>query len=72
MHWLDRIPLLLLALVAAWMAVAPINPQPHLLEKLGMLMGGTLTRPMDIFDLFFHLTPITLLLRLLRMYRRRP
>ena len=61
MRWLDRIPLYLLILVAAWMAVAPINPEPHLVEKARMLMLGTLTRPVDIFDLLYHLMPMVLL-----------
>lgn len=72
MRWLDRIPLSLLIVVAAWMAVAPINPQPHLLEKLQMLFAGALTRPIDIFDLLYHLAPLVLLgLRLWRMHQAR-
>jgi hypothetical protein len=61
MRWIDRIPLLLLTLLAAWMAIAPIRPEPHLVEKLRMLTLGTLSRPLDIFDLLFHLTPLVLL-----------
>lgn len=41
------------------MAILPFSP-PHLYEKLVMLSEGTLTRPLDIFDLFMHGTPITL------------
>ena len=61
MRWIDRIPLPLLILVAAWMAVAPINPEPHLVEKVRMLFQGTLTRPIDIFDLLYHTAPLVLL-----------
>lgn len=61
MRWIDRIPIFLLILVAAWMAVAPISPEPHLTEKVRMLSQGTLTRPVDIFDLLYHLAPIVLL-----------
>ena len=61
MRWIDRIPLLLLILLAAWMAVAPISPEPHLVEKVQMLSQGTLTRPLDIFDLLYHLAPMVLL-----------
>jgi hypothetical protein len=61
MRWIDRIPLYLLILVAAWMAVAPINPEPHLVEKVRMLSQGTLTKPLDIFDLLYHLAPLVLL-----------
>ncbi len=71
--WLDRIPLGIFIALAAWMAVAPIVPEPHLVEKLRMLFNGTLSRPIDIFDLFYHLAPIALLgIRLARMRRARP
>lgn len=70
MSWLDAIPLWLIVAVAAWMAVAPIVPEPHLIEKLRMLSLGTLKRPLDIFDLLFHLAPLALLgLKLLRMWQ---
>jgi hypothetical protein len=68
MRWIDRIPLLLLVLLAVWMAVAPITPGPHLVEKVRMLSQGTLTRPLDIFDLLFHLAPTVLLA--LKVWRR--
>ena len=72
MRWLDSIPLLLLIALAVWMGVAPITPEPHLIEKLRMLGNGTLTRPLDIFDLCLHAAPLTLLaLRLWRMYMRK-
>jgi hypothetical protein len=68
MSWLDRFPLLWLTVLALWMAVAPITPEPHLIEKLRMLWQGTLVRPIDIFDLFLHATPLVLLaLRLWRL-----
>ncbi len=70
MKWIDRIALLPLAVVAGGLALAPFTPQPHLFEKLGMLWSGTLTRPIDIFDLFLHATPLALLaVRLARMLR---
>jgi hypothetical protein len=68
MNWLDRIPLPLLIALAIWMALAPFTPEPHLLEKLRMLSQGTLTSPLDIFDLLFHLFPLVLLG--LRLWRR--
>jgi hypothetical protein len=43
------------------MAVAPINPEPHLVEKTRMLLQGQLTRPLGIFDLLYHLAPMVLL-----------
>jgi hypothetical protein len=42
------------------LALAPFRPEPHLVEKLGMLFDGTLRRPVDIFDLFLHGTPLLL------------
>jgi len=68
MKWLDRIPLIWLLVLALWMAVAPITPEPHLIEKLRMLGQGTLSRPLDIFDLFIHAMPLVLLV--LRLWRR--
>lgn len=61
MRWLDRIPLLWFVLIALWLLVAPVVPEPHLLEKLRMLMQGQLTRPIDIFDLLLHSVPALLL-----------
>lgn len=50
------IPLVLL------LGLAPFVPQPHLVEKIGMLLAGTLKKPIDIFDLFWHAWPFALLL----------
>jgi len=68
MRWLDRISLPILALIAGWLAIAPIVPEPHLVEKLRMLAQGTLRQPIDIFDLLLHTVPLVLLaVRLWRM-----
>jgi hypothetical protein len=40
---------------------APFFPQPHIVEKVRMLMAGTLKRPIDIFDLVWHAWPFALL-----------
>jgi hypothetical protein len=40
---------------------APFFPQPHIVEKIKMLMAGTLKRPIDIFDLVWHAWPFALL-----------
>jgi hypothetical protein len=72
MRWLDRFPLPLLIVVALWLAVAPIVPEPHLIEKWRMLTQGTLSKPIDIFDLLLHTVPLVLLaLRLVRQRRQR-
>ena len=69
MRWLDKIPLYMLLIAALTLGLAPFLPQPHVLEKLQMLWSGTLSSPIDIFDLFLHGTPIVLLvLKLLRKY----
>ena len=70
MKCLDRIPLSILMPIALVLAVAPFVPEPHLWEKLKMLFDGTLQKPIDIFDLFLHGTPLLLLLlKLARMAR---
>lgn len=72
MSWLDRIPLGLFVAVALWLAVSPIVPEPHLIEKLRMLKQGVLVRPLDIFDLLMHGLPVVLLCaRLWRLLRAR-
>jgi hypothetical protein len=69
MSWIDRLPLALLIFVAAWMAVAPITPEPHLLEKIRLLSQGRLTVPLNIFDLLMHTAPLVLLG--VRLWRRK-
>ena len=44
------------------LGLAPFFPQPHIVEKIQMLAGGTLKRPIDIFDLFWHAWPFALLI----------
>jgi hypothetical protein len=59
--FLARIPFPALLVIAIFLAIAPITPQPHLSEKLGMLLRGDLVRPIDTFDLLFHAAPLMLL-----------
>lgn len=47
--------------VGLLIGLAPFYPQPHLAEKLRMLLGGTLAKPLDILDLFWHAGPLLLL-----------
>lgn len=61
MKWFDRQPLFIFVVAALTLGLAPFVPEPHILEKLKMLGAGTLSRPIDIFDLFFHGIPWLLL-----------
>ena len=72
MRWIDRIPKWLLVAVAIYLAGAPFAPEPHLVEKWRMLLDGTLSKPIDIFDFFLHTTPLVVLaIRLWRDAQRR-
>jgi len=65
MKWLDKIGYTPLVIVAILLGMAPLDPEPHLWQKLKMLMDGTLVKPLDMFDLFFHGTaPLLLILKL--------
>lgn len=68
-NFIDRIPTTLLIVLAVFMLLAPFRPMPHVVEKLMMLKDGTLHRPIDIFDLFYHLTPLIVLL--MKLYKDR-
>ncbi len=69
MNWLDKAPLWVVVALAVWMAVAPIAPEPHLIDKLRLLSQGALVRPLDVFDVCLHLAPMLLLaLRLWRQF----
>lgn len=68
-EFLDNISIQYLLIIAVVMALAPFQPEPHLFEKIRMLKEGSLTRPLDIFDLFFHSVPILILIiKLIRVY----
>lgn len=47
--------------LALLLGCAPFYPEPHIVEKLRMLANGALSRPIDIFDLFWHAWPFPLL-----------
>ena len=70
MKWLDKIPLTTLLIIALLLGLAPFTPEPHLWEKLKMLATGELVKPLDIFDLFLHGTPVVLLLLKLTRFRK--
>jgi hypothetical protein len=62
LNFLDKIPYSVLLIFTVFMLLAPFKPMPHVVEKILMLKDGTLHRPIDIFDLFFHLIPLILLI----------
>ena len=71
MKFIDNFPYPVLIVLTLFMLGAPFLPEPHLVEKMRMLSAGTLTRPLDIFDVFWHLLPATLLaVKLIRRNRR--
>ena len=71
MNLIDKIPLIPLAIFATFMILAPFQPEPHLWEKLKMLSQGTLVKPIDIFDLFWHgIWPVLLVIRAYREFTK--
>jgi hypothetical protein len=71
MRWLEKIPLGPMILAAIFMGLAPFVPQPHLWEKLTMLVNGSLTKPIDIFDLLWHSALPILVVVKIAMARRK-
>ncbi|MFZ1471035.1 MAG: RND transporter [Paracoccaceae bacterium] len=68
MSILDQIPISILIIAALTLGLAPFVPEPHIWEKLKMLAGGTLVKPVDIFDFLMHAAPFALLIaKLARM-----
>ncbi|WP_319575495.1 hypothetical protein [uncultured Desulfobacter sp.] len=59
-----------LIVFAIMMLLAPMAQMPHVVKKVLMLTNGTLTRPIHIFDLCFHLFP--LILKFIKDRRRTP
>ena len=58
---IDRTSISVFIVIALTLGLAPFMPQPHVIEKLHMLFSGTLSKPIDIFDLLLHGTPWVLL-----------
>ena len=66
---LSKLPLSLLLVLCLTLGLAPFTPQPHVWEKLQMLVAGELVRPIDLFDLLLHATPWILLVLKLSMQK---
>ncbi|MBT8329741.1 MAG: RND transporter [Desulfofustis sp.] len=66
---IQSIPVWLLVVLCLTLGLAPFVPEPHIWEKLKMLAAGSLSKPIDIFDLLLHALPFVLLaLRLIEPY----
>ena len=61
MALLDQIPLNLVIIACLTLGLAPFFPEPHIWEKLKMLAGGNLVKPIDMFDLLMHAAPFVVL-----------
>lgn len=69
MKFLDKIPFRTTIIMTIFLGLAPFMPEPHLWEKLKMLVAGELGKPIDIFDLIFHIAPALVLLA--KIYRHK-
>lgn len=68
LNLLDRTSVWILLVLALGLGTAPFGSQPHLVEKLIMLLNGTLVRPIDIFDLLLHgIFPVLFVVKLGRV-----
>jgi hypothetical protein len=59
---IDSLPWPMVIVFCMFLGLAPFVPEPHLVEKIRMLAGGELQRPIDIFDLVMHAAPWMILL----------
>ncbi len=70
--WLDELPISIILIGVLTLGLAPFIPEPHLVEKIKMLLAGQLNQVIDIFDIFMHgAFPILLLLKLFRLVFQR-
>lgn len=70
--YLDSISPFTFVLFALTLGLAPFTPEPHLVEKIRMLVSGTLSKPIDIFDLLMHGTPwVLVFIKVARMVKLR-
>ncbi len=65
---IDSIPLPFFIVLSLFLGLAPFFPEPHLVEKIRMLINGELTKLIDMFDLLLHATPWVLLIIKLSLY----
>lgn len=60
--WIDSIPTGILVFFSIWMLIAPIHPEPHLVQKFSWIMESKSFKAIDVFDVIWHLLPSILLL----------
>lgn len=73
LQWIDDVPWIPLVLLGGFLALAPFTPQPHVWEKIQLVLNGQLVRPVDIFDLLYHGFPLAIMgIKLQRQLRRNP
>lgn len=59
-----KLPWLVLILGSLTLGLAPFTPQPHLFEKIQMLINGELSQGIDVFDLVLHgMFPLLLIVK---------
>ena len=69
MKYLDKIPFRTVIVMTIFLGLLPVVPEPHLWQKLKMLVAGDLVQPIDLFDTLFHAAPGLVLLA--KIYRRK-
>jgi hypothetical protein len=57
MQFIDNIPLSVLLFLCILLGLAPFAPEPHIVEKLRMLIQGNMKNPIDIFEFLYHSAP---------------
>ncbi len=67
---IDSVNLPLFIVLSLFLGMAPFFPEPHIVQKINMLIAGELNKPLDLFDLVLHGTPwILLLIKLSRLLK---
>jgi hypothetical protein len=69
MKYLDKIPFRTAIVMTIFLGILPVSPEPHIWQKLKMLVAGDLGNPVDIFDLLFHAAPGLVLIA--KIYRHK-
>lgn len=74
-NWLGSklalIPFPLLLIMSVFMLIAPISPEPHLVQKFTWVVEGAGLKAIDIFDVFWHLLPsLILVLKLVFQFKQ--